>query len=333
MATQRDVADRAGVSLAVVSAVVSGTSHTRMSPATRAKVEAAMSELGYRPNLAARSLRLQQAGMIGVILPKLENPVYAPMIRGMYNAAAERGATVLFGDAEMMRPGSEFPTRLVARGAVDGIVVRGLGLLSGEMVAALQNHPTPVLALDRVDQFAWLGMDDARAGRLATRFLLDLGHRRIAFVGGEAGGADVGRYRGYVAEMALAGVAPADHLATGFGEQAGVEGLRRAWAMAAAPTAIVVNNIMSCVGVLAAAHDLGITVPGDVSIVGIHDVPLMPFLRPAVTAVRMPMYELGRAGVTGLYDMMDGRPGPNRVLDEHEPTLVVRDSVARLSPQ
>ena len=88
---------------------------------------------------------------------------------------------------------------------------------------------------------------------------------------------------------------------------------------------------MSAVGVLAAARDFGIAVPDQLSVVGIHDVGLMEHLRPAVTAVRMPMYELGRAGVDALYELMAGRPCTSGIIADPEPELVVRDSATALA--
>lgn len=331
MTTQRDIARTAGVSVAVVSAVLNGTTHTRMSEATRARVLEAMENLDYQPNQAARSLRLNRTGMIALILPKLDNPVYTQLLRGVYAAAAERGGTVLLGDAETMRSGSQFVTRLLSHGTVDGILIRDDRLLDDDVMAELRSHPKPILSLDHSQDHPWVGIDDCRAGEIATRFLLNLHHRRIVFIGGATGHAFEQRYLGYQQEMRRAGLEPAPHLATGFGEQAGAEGLRQALQLPAAPTAVVVNNIMSAVGVLAAARDLGIAVPDQLSVVGIHDVGLMEHLRPAVTAVRMPMDDLGRAGVEGLYELMAGRPCAGGVIADPEPELVVRDSATALT--
>lgn len=331
MATQQDIARTAGVSVAVVSAVINGTTHTRMSEATRARVLLAMENLDYQPNQAARSLRLNRTGMIALILHKLDNPVYAHLLRGVYGAAAEHGATVLLGDAETMRSGSQFVTRLLSHGTVDGILIRDDRLYDDDVMAELRSHPKPILSLDYAQDHPWVGIDDCRAGEIATRFLLNLRHRRIVFIGGATGHAFRQRYLGYQQEMQQAGLEPAPHLATGFGEQAGADGLRQALQLPAAPTAVVVNNIMSAVGVLAAARDLGIAVPDQLSVVGIHDVGLMEHLRPAVTAVRMPMYELGRAGVHGLYELMAGRPCAGGIIANPEPELVVRDSATALA--
>ncbi|MEV0830070.1 LacI family DNA-binding transcriptional regulator [Nonomuraea rubra] len=330
MATQRDVARAAGVSLAVVSAVVNGTSHTRMKESTRTRVLQAMQELGYQPNQTARSLRLNQTDMIAMILNKIDNPVYGPLRHGVYEAAAEHGATVLLGDAETMRSGSQFLTRLLSQGTVDGILIRGEGLLDDDVMAELRSHPKPILVLEHALDHPWIDVDDRRAGEIATRFLVNLGHRHIVFVGG-SGYLSQQRYLGYQQAMDAAGLTPAPHLATGFGEQAGADGLRQAMQAPTAPTAIVVNNIMSAVGVLAAARDLGITIPDQLSVVGIHDVDLMQHLRPAVTAVRMPMYQLGRAGVEALYDLIAGRPSTGGVITDPEPELVIRDSATALT--
>lgn len=329
MATQSEIAARAGVSVAVVSAVVNRTSHTRMSAETRRRVEQAISELGYSPNLSARSLRLRRSGMLGVVLHKLDNPVLAPMVRGIYDAATDCGSAVLLGDSNMMmRSGSQFLMRLLSEGTVDGVFVRGESMLDNDVLTLLRKRPTPLIMVEsrESDDYPWVGIDDHAAARKATQFLLNLGHRRIVFVGGSRWYSARRRYAGYADTMRAAGATAYDHLMTGYGEQAGSEALRQAMGLQVRPTALVVNTVVSCLGVVSAAHDLGLSVPADLSIVGIHDVPMAEYLRPALTTVRMPMYELGRRAVEAMQAMLDGETPTLGSLREPEPELVIRGS-------
>src|SRR6478735_6358155 len=124
MATQKDIARLAGVSVSTVSAVLNGTTHTRMSADTRARVEAAITELAYVPNDAARALRRRHAGTIAVVVENLENPVYKELLEGIYEAAEERGSAIMLGDTMWMKSGSRFLARLLGQGSVDAIVLR-----------------------------------------------------------------------------------------------------------------------------------------------------------------------------------------------------------------
>ncbi|WP_165358625.1 LacI family DNA-binding transcriptional regulator [Haloactinopolyspora alba] len=330
MATQKEIARRAGVSVSVVSAVLNGTTHTRMSDETRARIEAAIAEVGYVPNDAARALRRQQAGTIAVVVEKLENPAYKELFHGIYEAAEARGWAVVLGDTVWMRSGSHFLARLLGRGSIDAILLRHDGLIDEEALAHLRARPTPVVLLERQSdpQDPWVAVDDSAAARLATEHLIEFGHTDIAFVGGTAGQPSTARYEGYVAAMNDARLSPREHLFTGFGAESGVRGLTELRSGDVLPTAVVVANVMSAVGLLAAAADAGIDVPRRLSVVGIHDVEIADVVRPSLTTVRLPMRALGVRAVEELSALLSGAPMEPGVIADPPPQVIARSSTA-----
>lgn len=330
MTTQKEIARRAGVSVSVVNAVLNGTTHTRMSPKTRARIEAAIAEVGYVPNDAARALRRQQAGTIAVVVEKLENPAYKELFHGIYEAAEARGLAVVLGDAIWMRSGSHFLARLLGRGSIDAILLRHEGLIDDEVLGHLRTRSTPVVLVERRSDphDPWVAVDDPAAGRLATEHLIELGHTDIAFVGGFDGQPSTSRYEGYVAAMNNARLPPRDPMFTGFGAESGALGLAELRAGETLPTAVVVANVMSAVGLLAAAADARIDVPRRLSVIGIHDAEIADIVRPSLTTVRLPMRELGVRAVEQVSALLSGTPTDLGVITEPPPEVITRGSTA-----
>lgn len=329
MATQKDIARVAGVSPSTVAAVLNGTTHTRMSEETRARVEAAIAALGYIPNTAARALRRQQAGTIAVVVENLENPVYQELFHGIYEAAEERGLAVVLGDTMWMRSGSHFLARLLGQGLVDAIVLRHGGLMDEEVLDVLRSRPTPVVLVEYQsdDHHPWISADELAAGRAATDHLIEAGHTEVAFVGGFDTQPLNPRHQGYLSAMNRAHLKPRPPLFTGFGAQAGATGLAMLQAGEAMPTAVVVNNVMSAVGLLGAAADAGIAVPEQLSVVGVHDAEIAELVRPRLTTIRLPMRVLGMRAVEQVSALLAGTPTKLGVITDPPPDVVARDSV------
>lgn len=329
MATQKDIARVAGVSVSTVSAVLNGTTHTRMSEETRARIEAAIAELGYVPNDAARALRRRQAGTIAVVVENLENPVYDELFHGIYEAAEERGWAVVLGDTMWMRSGSHFLARLLGQGLVDAIVLRSGGLIDEEVLAVLRSRSTPVVLVEYQsdDHDPWVSADDVGAGRVATEYLIEAGHTHIAFIGGQDLKPVNPRHEGYLNAMRQAGLELRPPLFTGFGAQAGATGLAMLQSSDTMPTAVVVNNVMSAVGLLGAAADAGIAVPEQLSVVGIHDAEIAELVRPRLTTIRLPMRALGMMAVEQVSALLSGTTTKLGVISDPPPYVVMRESV------
>jgi len=332
--TLRDVARRAGVSASVVSAVTSGSKTVRMSAPTRERVEAAIAELGYRTNHAAKSLKMARTGIVSVIVPKLSNPVFAQTIAGIEDAAEESGDVVLVSDSDRIGPGTNLMHRLAGTGMADGFLVRS-SRVGDATVDELKARGIPYVVLNGppVDEHTCVWVDDRAGIDLATSALLDRGHRRIALVGGPvAMNAEDARAEGFRDAFTSRGLTPP----RGGLHRIGYEltdvarEITDLLSTTNRPTAVVVDNITVAAAALAAAADAGLRVPQDLSIVGYHDVATAAFLRPAVTTVRMPVREAGERGFRALRDLIDGRRARSVIVRSPRPKLVLRDTVASI---
>lgn len=331
MATIRQIAREAGVSVGTVSNVLNNPS--AVSEATRERVLAVMDRYQYRPNNIARSLATRRTRTLGLIASSIVNPFTGNLIQGASEAARDLGCGLLVASADY--DGRDVPQHVDAlvNQWVDGIFVASQPLPEG-MFANLNFGHVPVVVMDQ-DQtppdnaVGLVGFDWRAAGYQAAHHLLDLGHRRVGYVGGIPGRSSTTlREEGYrlalaearmpvVPELCVAG----DYL-TASGYRCALELLRRP----EPPTALVLANDMMALGAYQAAAELGLRIPQDVSIVGMDDVFFVAYVSPPLTTVHVPTRELGRLGVQLLAETPDPMTPIRRVV---LPTaLVVRGSTA-----
>jgi LacI family transcriptional regulator len=297
--TLADVAALAEVDGSVVSRVVSGSAALKVREETRRRVLRAVAELGYRPNATARSLRTARAEAVGLVIPDFSNPIYATVIAGAQRAATEQGRLLLTGSLGDAGLPSQHYVDLLADRRVDGLL---LAAAREELVERLaRTGAGSWLLVNRRSASArrWLILDDERAAAIAVEHLAGLGHERIAHL---AGPADVdtaqrrsGGYRRAMRELGLSSrglVVHSDYTPAG-GEAAIAELL----AKRRPPSAVFVANVAAAIGALAGARRAGVPVPGRLSVVAVHDIPLASHLSPALTTLRMPLQELGRRGI------------------------------------
>jgi DNA-binding LacI/PurR family transcriptional regulator len=328
----RDVAAAAGVSVATVSRVLSpATADVPMRKETRDKVERAIDELGYRPNDLARALLHQRSSAIGLVVPDISNPYYPPLVRGVEDVASSHGYRVVLcnTDRDPAKISGYLDTLIKSR--VDGIVVAGGGWADlPDRTAVLGTYRTGLVAVGRHDTaHPSVRIDNVAASREATEHLLGLGHRRIAFLGGPASSTTVqDRAQGYRDAQKVAGRPGA---ATGvrygdFTEESGYAMTRELLRLSRPPTALLCANDRIALGAYAAAADTARRVPDDVSVVGFDDTPIARYVRPTLTTVAIPTYEMGSAAMRLLLAQLEGNPPAGlQTLPTH---LVVRDSTA-----
>jgi LacI family transcriptional regulator len=327
--TLADVARRAGVDKAVVSRVVNGDPRLNIRPETRARVHAALKELDYRPNAAARSLRTARTGTVGLFIPDFANPVYAEIITGAEAAAATRDCALMVGSSTA-GGGALGYLDLLGPGRVDGLLLAG-GAITDEEQAVLADRGLPWLFVNRRGRTAGRSviLDDGLAARMAVEHLLELGHRRIAHVGGPAGADTAHRRReGYAAALRAGGLEEDPRLIVqgDYGPGGGAQAVQRLLEGPEPPSAVFVANVTSAIGVLSALQAHGLRVPGEVSVVAVHDLPLAAHLVPPLTTVRMPLQALGARATELLLSVPADHPVEEVVRDPIE--LVVRRSTA-----
>jgi DNA-binding LacI/PurR family transcriptional regulator len=324
-----DVAVRAGVSHQTVSRVVNG--HPHVAPATRERVQRAIEELGYRPNTAARALVTGSTRSLGLVTSHINQYGPAQTLLGLEQAARAAGyslsVAILDDDSEMaMR---EAVDRFVAQ-SVDAVVALST---YGQAVEALGRFdaPVPLIAVQvgRDERRPTVWVDQEAGAALATRHLLELGHRTVHHVAGPGDSLEArGRIIGWRRELVAAG-AEVPELLTGdwwpaSGHTAGRELAGRIRARRAGDpevTAVFLANDQMALGLLNALHDEGLSVPGDLSVVGFDDVPEAAYYTPPLTTVRQDFAELGRRGVELVLARLRGE---DHQTEPVTPQLVVR---------
>lgn len=331
--TIKDVARVAKVSVATVSRALNG--HGNVAEGVRQRVVAAAAQLRYIPHAGARSLSCRRTHTLGVVLPALNCEFFSQLMRGIDQAAREQGLHLLVSSyhddttaqAEVLR---------AMRGRVDGMLVMSpYGAAPnplGEELAA-----TPVVLINAqapVDGISTLGIDNYGGAIAMMEHLVARGHRRIAFVAGSDNCFDAHeRRRGY--RDALARLLPGTDEWIVPGELDEASGHRAGRALLAAPQrpdAVFAGNDMMALGCLCAFADAGLDVPGDIAVVGFDDIPLVRFMRPALTTLRVDVADAGARAVQLLVERI-GPEGPPPVASVMlTPELVVRGSCAGRAP-
>ncbi len=330
-ATIRDVARAVGASISTVSAALNGTDY--VSAAMRAKIEAAVQQLQYRPNDLARGLRLRRTHTLAIVVPDLSNSFYAEIVRGMKDYTAAANYTVLVGDSRERWAEEKLFLEMLHRRRVDGVVRVPAG--DGNASQAAQVLGTiPVVYADRYPEAdhpvaAWVGVDNARAAMDATQYLISLGHRRIAIISGPTTTRTAAeRLEGYQRALRGIGAMHKEYIRNGELDMAG--GARQAIELltqAKPPTAIFCANNTMTLGALEAIQQLGRACPREISLLGFDDFAWSTLLRPRLTMVRQPAREIGMTAGRMLIDTIEERTR-NRATQTLPTQLMVRDSCA-----
>lgn len=331
--TREDVAARAGVSTAVVSYVLNNGPRPVASE-TRARVEAAIRELGYFPNELARGLRRQQSCTVGLIIPNLNNPVYAQIATSLKSVCLEHGYLVLLCNTGRDQVLEHRFVQMLRAKQVDGVVA--IPSHNPREVADLLAEaqiPTVILEHDLPGTHC-IVVDDLTGGRLATQHLLDLGHRRIGFIRYTAFTTVSGlRLDGYRQSLAEAGIGfdPALLIECDDSHAAGCEAMDRLLTVPDPPTAVFTHNDVLALGAMHAVQRRGLSIPRDISIVGYDDTASSAYFNPPLTTVRLPTEEIGREAATLILDLAqrDRDPLPSPPKTTLPVNLIVRGSTAR----
>ena len=332
MATLKELAARAGVHPATVSRVANKDPHLRISAATRKRIEALLKETGYQPDPMARGLKTKRSFVLAMVIPDITNSLFAGIFKGLEEAAGERGFSVLLcnTDGDPKRERAHLETLRARR--VAGVVLAS-SFLNDPSVRWLKARGVPHVLVNRYSDtsHAFVGSDDVAGGRLATQHLIELGHRRIAHLGGgENTSTGRLRSRGYRGALAAAGLPhdPALEAVTGYLEDPAEEAMGLLLDLLDPPTAVFAGNDLVAAGALTAAQRRGLLVPGDFAVVGYNDIPLAQRLR--LTTIRVPMHEFGRQSARILLEQVaSGSPSGERVI--FEPEITVRATTV-LSP-
>jgi LacI family transcriptional regulator len=328
MATIRDVAEAAGVSVATVSRVLNGTAP--VADSTRLRVEQAVARFDFWPHAAARSLTTSRTHTLGILLPDLHGQFFSEIIRGIDQGARETGFQILVSSSHADAGALMLGARAMS-GRVDGLVAMApdrdtttvIARLSRKFPVVLLNphHPIEVCATIAVANF-----DGAVA---MVKHLLARGHRSIGMVTGPLGNMDAEeRWRGYRHALKEAGIAPQARLQFqgDFTESSGFRAGLAIAALSRPPAAVFAANDGMAVGLLSAFRQQGIEVPGRIAVAGFDDIPIAEFVVPRLTTVHVDAFALGLRAVkmlTAFIRRSPAGPPPHQKLPVR---LVVRQS-------
>jgi LacI family transcriptional regulator/LacI family repressor for deo operon, udp, cdd, tsx, nupC, and nupG len=320
MSSLQEVADRAKVSIATVSRVLNKSD--KVVPETRATVEQALRELGYRPSRVARRLRMKdgRAHLVGLIIPDIQNPFYAEIARGVEDAAYASEYALLLCNSDESQEKERFYLNVMQAESVDGIVLPPFDDTDPAVLETV-NTGLPVVCVDRSlarTKTDLVEVDNYHGALEAVNHLLDRGHKSIGLIEGRTHvSTSRERRRGYVDALAARGITPRKELmrAGDFKQESGRVLAQELLALRKPPTALFVCNNLMTVGALGALHQRGLRVPQDVAVVGFDDLPWAEALDPPPTVVRQPAYEVGRQAMELLL---------RRIVEPARPPVTVR---------
>lgn len=332
--TLKDVAVHAGVSTATVSRVLNAQG--KVNRETEAKVTAAVAALGYVPHAAARALASRRSRTIGAVTAALDNPIFAKGIQALEHRLEQSGYGLLVASSNYEPPRELKQVRTMVERGIDAIMLQGDSHLP-EVYALLQRKGIPYIntwVYDPAAPHPCCGFDNEAAGRNIAEYLLDLGHREIAMVGGITSGNDRARNRikGVRAALEARGLElPPERLVERpYSISDGRDGLREILAAAGRgkrPTAVIGGNDLLAIGVILEAQQSGLKVPGDLSVAGFDDIELAANIAPALTTVHVPVEDICTQAGDFLVARVEGRPARDHL--SLEARLVVRQSTAR----
>ncbi|WP_026958201.1 substrate-binding domain-containing protein [Aliagarivorans taiwanensis] len=331
MATIKDVAAAAGVSVATVSRVINNG--PKVSDKNRAKVKQVMVDLGYRPNANARALVTQSSPTLGLVFSELTDPFFATLAGGVEKIAREHHRQLLISNGLVSADTERQAIETLLEQRCEALVVHSKALSDDELIAYAEANPAMVLINRHIPQIAhrcvWL--DNRAGGEAAGRYLMSLGHQKIACVSSRYHIEDPQlRLEGLQQALAEAGQPLADiAIEHGDPNQTGGEvATQNLLSKNLGATAIVVYNDAMASGVISVLTDNGYRVPEDVSVIGFDDVLLSRYLRPKLTTMRYPIEMMAMEAAEMALSLSSGKT----VSDCHKyvPTLVKRDSVLAL---
>lgn len=328
MVTVHDVARRSGVSIATVSRTL--REPHRVSDDTRERVLAAVDELGYRPNRAARSLRRGRTGVIALVVPDIENPYFSSLTKGAQATSREHGYGLVVVDTTERADVEDDEIRALLS-QIDGAILVS-SRLSDDQLAEVAGLTTSVLINrslgERSPATPTVTIDESAAATAAVGHLYDLGHRRLVYVGGpERSWSQARRSRGIREAVARLPGVELREVGPSMPTSAGGRSVAEA-ALESDPTAVIAYNDLVALGLLARWSESGVRVPHDVSLLGFDNTYVAELSSPRLSSVGADLRALGDAAVDLLLARIDGGENSGtRHLDLH-PELVVRESTA-----
>jgi LacI family transcriptional regulator len=326
-----DVAREAGVSMATVSRVVNNNPNVK--PQTRKKVFEAIERLGYRPNAVARGLASKKTTTVGVVIPDISNAIFAEVARGIEDIANMYHYNIILCNADKRKDKEIRVVNTLLEKQVDGLLFMG-GTVTDEHLQAFKTSNVPIVLCATTDEHGVMpsvDIDHESAAYDAVQALLGQGHRRIAMISGTLQDPANGyaRYQGYKRALEAAGIAIDDTLVRvgNYRYESGVEAMKYFLELENRPTAVFSATDEMAIGAVHCIQDFGLRVPEDVSVISVDNTRMASMVRPQLSSVAQPMYDIGAVSMRLLTKLMKKEHvEQSRVVLPHE--LIARQSVA-----
>jgi LacI family transcriptional regulator len=328
-----DVAREAGVSMATVSRVVNNNPNVK--PQTRKKVFEAIERLGYRPNAVARGLASKKTTTVGVVIPDISNSIFSEVARGIEDIANMYHYNIILCNADKKKDKEIRVINTLLEKQVDGLLFMG-GTVTDEHIQAFKTSSVPIVLCGTTTDntsFPSVDIDHEAAAYDAVKQLTNNGHRRIGMISGTLQDPANGysRYQGYKKALEENGISVQDDLVRigNYRYESGVEVMKYFLELADRPTAIFAATDEMAIGAIHSAQDHGLRVPEDVSIISVDNARMASMVRPQLTTVAQPMYDIGAVSMRLLTKLMNKETVEiSRVILPHE--IITRKSVAHI---
>jgi LacI family transcriptional regulator len=331
MSSIREVAKRAGVSLGTVSNVLNRPEI--VAEETRRRVQLAIAEIGFVRNGSARQLRAGNSQYIGLVMLDVANPFFTEVARGVEDAANEAGYVVILCNSDDSEEKESHYLQVLEEQRARGILITPVQN-DASYLQRFRKRGIAVVLLDRpsrIKDLCSVAVDDVRGGELATTHLLEQGHERIGFVHGPLSIRQCAdRRRGVLRAVRTAGLDPdrviVDITAAAQNAREGEEKLEILFSTKIKPTAVFCANDLLALGLMRGLIKRGISIPGDIALVGYDDVEFASVLSTPLTSIRQPKYELGRTAAELLFDEARNPASHRHKHIVYPPELIVRES-------
>ncbi len=312
-ATIKDVARRAGVNHSTVSRALHGS--PLISEETAARVRQAALELGYRPSAVARSLKTNSTRVLGVVVSNIDDPFFSEILQGIEETAQSYGYSLFIAASQRDPLREQKIVQAMVEHRADGVIICSTSF-SAEQSRQLLAYGRPIAVVNNqsaeVYRFS-IYHDDVDGCRQVTRHLIELGHRKIAYLGNSLSGrTTLDRLSGYQQEMSVAGLPVPDgyiYQAPGGGPENGQEGICHFLALPDLPTALVCYNDMLAIGVLTSLQQAGIRVPEHLSVTGFDNIHYSAFTNPPLTTFDQPKRYIGTEAAHLILDQLNSTAG------------------------
>lgn len=330
MTTISDVAKVAGVSVATVSRVINGIAN--VSPETTAKVTKAIQELDYRPNLLGRNLRRTKSERILVLLPNISNPFYSEIVKGIEDVANRNGYNIMLCNTDSDIKREKKYIKMLKTRLADGAILMA-SEISCEELTELAKEVSMVQCCEYKEGIpvSHVSIDNEKAAYKATKHLISLGHRKIAFIGANNQFLSSNlREKGYLRALSDEGIEPnPDYLCYGdYSYKSGLRNMKKLLNLQERPTAVFCVSDVMAIGAIRLAMEENLKVPEELAVCGFDNIHFSWMFTPSVTTIAQPMYDLGCTAMDALIRIIEGKS--SEVIHyflEYE--LIIRDSTVK----